>query len=131
MAANGVKIRPAPGNNQLVLRREAVAGPLTRLVDGKPGLIIHRRCVKLRAAMSGKYNFKRVALKSDVYGDKPVKNEYSHIAEALEYIMLGVGEGKTAVDNKHENKKHPTVITGTKFRHHVARRRMRSGHQFN
>jgi len=131
MAANGVPFRPAPGNNQLVLRREAVAGPLTRLVDGKPGLIINRRCVKLRAALSGKYNFRRVALKSDVFADKPQKNEYSHIAEALEYIMLGVGEGREAVDNKFTKIERPKVITGTKFRHHVARRRMKPGHAYN
>lgn len=127
MRANGVKMRPAPGNNQFVKRREAVAGPLMRLVDGKPGLMINRRCVKLRAGMSGKYNFKRVALRSDVYADAPSKGEHSHVCEALQYLMLGKGEGQVAVENKNEKIIRPTVITGTKFRHHVARRRLRSG----
>jgi hypothetical protein len=126
MAANGVKFRPAPGNNELVLRREAVAGPLTRLIDGKPGLIINRRCVKLRAAMSGKYNFKRVAIHSDVFADRPNKNEYSHIAEALQYYMLGIGEGSEVVNNKNMRIRKPNVITGTKFSHRVARRRLPS-----
>lgn len=127
MAANGVKLRPAPGNNQFVKRREAVAGPLMRLVDGKPGLVIARRCVKLRAGMSGKYNFKRVAVKSEVFSDAPNKNDYSHVCEALQYLMLGKGEGRAAVENRAEKLVRPQVITGTKFRHHVARRRLRPG----
>jgi hypothetical protein len=124
MAANGIKMRPAPGNNQLIKRREAVAGPLTRMVDGKPGLMINRCCTKLRAGMSGKYCFKRVAIRSDVYADAPNKNEYSHVCEALQYAMLGLGEGQVAITNKAEDRiSKPTVVTGTKFRHHVARRR--------
>lgn len=125
MAKHGVHLLPAPGNNELVLRREAVAGCLTRLSAGKPGLIINRRCVKLRAAMSGKYNFKRVAMHSDVYADKPNKNEYSHVAEALQYYMLGVGEGKDVVNNKNMKIRKPNVITGTKHNHRVAKSRVR------
>ena len=126
MKSHGVPFRAAPGNNQLVLRREAVAGPLTRLVDGKPGLMINRRCVKLRAGMSGKYCFKRVAIRSDVYGDAPNKNEYSHVCEALQYLMLGKGEGQAALskDNTASRTIKPNVITGTKFRHHIAKRRV-------
>lgn len=127
MKANGVAFEPAPGNNELVLRREAVAGPLTRLVDGKPGLMINRRCVKLRAGMSGKYCFKRVAQKGDTFADKPHKGEHSHVCEALQYLMLGKGEGRVAVENKHRTHQRPQVITGTKFRHHIARRRVRAG----
>lgn len=129
MAANGIKMRPAPGNNQFVKRREAVAGPLMRHVDGKPGLMIARRCIKLRAGMSGKYCFKRVAIRSEVYADQPSKGETSHVCEALQYLMLGRGEGQAAVTQKNQIIQRPTVITGTKFRHHVARRRVKSGRQ--
>lgn len=123
MAAHGVKMRPAPGNNQFVKRREAVAAPLMRLVDGKPGIMINRRCVKLRAGMSGKYNFKRVAIRSDVFADAPSKGEHSHVCEALQYVMLGLGEGAAVIENKTERPQKPVVVTGTKFRHHVAKRR--------
>lgn len=125
MKKYGLAMLPAPGNNELVLRREAVAGALTRLVAGRPGLIINRRCVKLRAGMSGKYNFKRVALRSDVYADKPNKGEHSHVCEALQYYMLGVGEGKEVVQNKAMKIRKPNVITGTKHNHRVARSRVR------
>lgn len=128
MAANGVPFRPAPGNNELVLRREAVASCLTRMIDGKPGLTIDRRCVKLRAAMSGKYNFRRVAQKGDVFADAPNKNEYSHVAEALQYVMLGLGEGGEVVMNKHTKIRKPNVITGTKHVHRHVRSRASAMH---
>jgi hypothetical protein len=123
LASVGVPFRAAPGNNELVLRRESVASPLTRLVDGKPGLIIDRKCLKLRAGMSGKYCFKRVAVRGDVFADKPDKNEYSHVAEALQYVMLGVGEGRELVENKNHRIQKPSVITGTMHNHRVARKR--------
>ncbi len=124
MKAHGVDFRPAPGNNELILRREAVAGTLTRLSSGKPGLLIDRRCVKLRAGMAGKYNFKRVATGIETFQDKPNKNEYSHICEALQYYMLGIGEGTEVVSSKSSRKiVQPKVVTGTKFSHRVVRDR--------
>jgi hypothetical protein len=124
IAAAGVSFRAAPGNNELIMRRESVAAPLMRHVDGKPGLIINRECLKLRAGMSGKYNFKRVAQRGDTFADKPDKNEYSHVCEALQYVMLGVGEGKELIQNKNMKHEKPAVITGTRHSHRVARRRM-------
>ena len=127
MAANGFAIRPAPGNNELVLRREAVAGMLTRHVDGKPGLIINRRCTRLRAGMAGKYCFRRVAQRGDVFADKPNKNNgHADVAESLQYLCLGLGEGRTVIESKQRmHIRKPNVITGTKFSHHMAQRRMR------
>jgi hypothetical protein len=124
IALAGVQFRAAPGNNELVMRRESVAAPLTRLVDGRPGLIINRECLKLRAGMSGKYNFRRVAVRGDTFADKPDKNEYSHVCEALQYMMLGAGEGRELVENKNMHTRRPNVITGTKFSHRVARKRV-------
>jgi len=126
MAANGVKFRAAPGNNQLVLRREAVAGTLTRMVDGKPRLMIARDCVKLRAAMSGKYNFRRVAQQGDVFSDSPNKNEYSHVAEALQYVMLGLGEGGEVVTQRDQRIVRPVVVTGTRHAHRKIKNRSQS-----
>lgn len=120
----GIHFMPAPGNNELVLRRESVVAPLTRLVDGKPGLIFNRECLKIRAGMSGKYNFKRVAVRGDQFADRPDKNEYSHICEALQYVMLGQGEGRELLIGKHQKFEKATVITGTAKSHHVARRRV-------
>jgi hypothetical protein len=97
LAANGVIARPA-SSNEFSLRREAVANMLGKLVDGDPAFLLHPRCKVLRKAMGGKYQFKRVQVSGDArYQDKPDKNEFSHVAEALQYLMLGAGEGKALV----------------------------------
>jgi hypothetical protein len=94
MAANGVAATPAE-TNDFTTRREAVAHALTRIVDGEPGLMIHPRCAVLRKACAGGYQFKRVAVVGqERFQDKPDKNRFSHVAEGLQYGLLGGGEGR-------------------------------------
>lgn len=88
-----LRIKPAPGNNDPVLRREAVAVALNRMIDGVPGLLISPRCEVLRKGMAGGYNYKRMQIVGDErFHDVPDKNRYSHPCEALQYLMLGGGE---------------------------------------
>lgn len=97
LAAAGIKAQPA-SSNDFVLRREAVVRPLSRLIDGKPGIVIDPRCKALRKAMAGAYHYKRVqVIGSDRYQDKPDKGIYSHVAESLQYLVLGAGEGKEVI----------------------------------
>lgn len=94
LAGVGVHARPAPSND-FTLRREAVALPLSRLIDGEPGLIVDPRCTILRKAMAGGYAYRRVQITgAERYQDKPDKNRFSHVAEAGQYLMLGAGEGR-------------------------------------
>lgn len=94
LEANGIPAQPAPGNNDPVLRREAVAEPLGRLIDGVPGLRISPRCKVTRKGMAGGYCYKRVqVVGDDKFHDKPDKNKFSHPCEAGQYAMLGGGEG--------------------------------------
>ena len=97
MKAQEIPIRPAPTNDAL-LRREAVAGLLSKIVDGVPALLIHPRCKRLRKALAGGYNYRRVMVAGDErYRDVPDKSIYSHVAEALEYLLIGGGEGRAVV----------------------------------
>ena len=92
LRVNGLMCLPAPSND-FTLRREAVAQPLSRLIDGEPGLVIHPDCKQVRKGMSGGYNYKRIQVSGDErYHDKPDKNRYSHCCEAGQYLMLGAGE---------------------------------------
>ena len=34
------------------------------------------------------------------YEDKPEKNMYSHVHDALQYLMLGAGEGRSLMDGQ-------------------------------
>jgi hypothetical protein len=108
MKAAGLPFRPAPGQ-KISLRLEAVRAPLTRLVDGKPGVLIHRRCTMLRAALSGKYCYKRIQVTAERYMDKPDKNEYSHVADAMTYLALGMGEGKALMRGSDSEAMRPGV----------------------
>lgn len=91
-AVTGIPFRDAP-TNKPTLRREAVRGPLTRLIDGQPGLLLSPRCRKVRKGFNSGYRLRRVQLVGvDRFDDQPEKNEYSHPHDALQYGMVGGGE---------------------------------------
>jgi hypothetical protein len=90
LRANGFpSARPAPPND-VSLRIEAVDGPLTRMVDGLPGFVMHPRCLTLRNALAGGYHYRPGT-------QNPVKDAYSHPSDALQYAALGAGEGRVTV----------------------------------
>jgi hypothetical protein len=89
-----VEASPAP-TNDFTKRREAVAFYLNRMVDGEPGLLIHPDCQKLRKGMAGGYHYRRVQGVGERFHDQPDKNMSSHVAESLQYMMLGGGEART------------------------------------
>lgn len=94
LKANRVPAVPA-STNDFTLRRESFALPMTRLVDGEPRILIHPQCRRLRKALAGGYQFKRVMVTgADRYHDQPDKNMHSHVAEAAQYLVLGMGEGQ-------------------------------------
>lgn len=97
--AAGVPMAPAPSND-FMLRREAVAGLLLRLTMlGRPALVISPNCRVLRKALQGGYAFprKKISGVTAHYHENPEKNEFSHVADALQYLCLGEGEGRQAV----------------------------------
>lgn len=93
-----IRIRPAPvPDNDLTLRLEAVRRPLKRLVDqARPGLVISRECLVLRRGFNSGYVYKRTAVAGgdSRYVNKPSKNQYSHVHDALQYLMVASGEGR-------------------------------------
>jgi len=97
LQSQGVPAIPAPSNDP-VLRREAVAVALSRMVDGKPGLVLSPRCVVTRKGMAGGYAYKRLQVSgAERYRDIPDKNRFSHPCEAGQYLMLGAGEGRNVI----------------------------------
>lgn len=95
MWAEGVKVVAAPGQNDWVLRRDAVDEMLRRMVDGRPAFLIDvGKCPVLGAALSGAYAYPRLQTSVERYADRPLKNQFSHVADALQYLVLGGGEGR-------------------------------------
>lgn len=97
LRAAKIDARPAH-TNDFTIRREAVAQALGRLIDGRPGFLLHPECAVTRRGMGGRYAYRRLQIAgTERYADQPEKNLYSHPCEALQYGMMGGGEGKAIV----------------------------------
>jgi hypothetical protein len=87
--------------NSFTARREAVAGFLSRLIDGQPGFLLDPRCKVLRKGMNGDYRFRRVQVAGEErYHDQPEKNAVSHVCEALQYLALHVDGARSSAKKK-------------------------------
>jgi hypothetical protein len=89
--AEGLTVIPAR-TNALAARINAVDDYLMRQVDGDPAFLVDPRCSHLKSAMMGGYRYKKS-------GDMVIeKNGASHVAEALQYLMLHINGGAGAVN---------------------------------
>jgi hypothetical protein len=95
---HGMIVRPAPNpQNQRSVRWEAVNGVLMRRSSegSRPSsLLVDPRCTTFITGMSGGYFMRRIRVSGERYADEPEKNQYSHVCEAFENLLLGGGEGK-------------------------------------
>lgn len=93
-----IRIRPAPvPNNDLTIRLEAVRRPLMASREGgRPALIISPVCKILRRGFNSGYKYRRTVLAGGDgrYENKPHKNQFSHVHDALQYLMVSGGEGR-------------------------------------
>ncbi len=123
----GIEFRPAPSNS-FVLRREAVAAGLNRMIDGQPGLLISPACRVARKGLAGGYVFKRVSVggHEDRFRDVPDKNLYSHVCDAGMYVMLGGGEGRSILGKERRRKRTASRPTKANSRYNPLRWRVRA-----
>lgn len=93
---------PSMGSGPL-LRREALTAPLSRMIDGEPGMLVDPSCRVIRKGLSSKYIYKRIKVAGDEkFHDKPDKNWFSHVCEAAEHAMVGAGEGERLTRRPHK-----------------------------
>jgi hypothetical protein len=98
----GIPIDGAHTNN-FTIRRDSVAISLTSLnMQGEPQLVVSPNCTMLRKGMTGGYKYKRIQVSGEEFRNKPDKNKYSHVCEALQYLMLGLGKGYDVISS-HNN----------------------------
>jgi len=84
-----INIEEAPSNDPAV-RIEAVKQPLRLHDDGTPNLLIDPSCMELRKGFSSGYCFgKTVTHGYKIATPVPIKNEFSHVHDALQYGVLG------------------------------------------
>jgi len=95
----GLRAVPAPSNS-VDLRLEAVSSQLNKMSEGKPAFLLDRRCSTLIKGFEGGYSYRRMEVSGERYADKPDKNMYSHIHDALQYLLLVAGEGRSLMTNQ-------------------------------
>lgn len=101
--AEGLRVIPAR-TNSVAARINAVDEYLMRQVDGDPAFLLDPRVRRLKAAMMGGYRYK-------LRGDREIeKNRHSHIAEALQYLMLHIhSNGGTVAVQRRDVRPAPAI----------------------
>lgn len=86
--------RLSPGgepDNRIDPRLKAVRKRLTALPGGVPAILISSCCKVIRKAFSGGYIFERIGKAiTQRFRNVPLKNDYSHVMDALAELCLGV-----------------------------------------
>lgn len=88
--------------NDPATRIEAVDGTMRRLINGEAAILIHPDCKILRTACLNKYRYRKLKISGEErYTDAPEKiTPYADVADALQYLMLGGGEGRLGEPGK-------------------------------
>lgn len=92
----GIVARGA-STNEPSIRIETVNAAFRKMAGGKPALIIHPRCKTLRRACIDGYRYKKLKVAGNRYSDQPDKNAFSHVAEGLQYHLMGLGHGTALI----------------------------------
>lgn len=97
LAVSGIDCLPA-WTNDPVIRWNTVDSLLTEVVRGKPSIIFDPSCKTLIRGMESGYHFRRLQVTgAERFHDRPAKNKWSHVVEALHYGLLGEGEADALI----------------------------------
>ena len=108
---HGIVLVPAPSNG-IKHRTETVE---TLFDNGK--ILISPNCVRLIAACEGGYRFRKLKISGgDFFDTEPDKrNGHADIADALQYLCLGAGEGRRMI-GRHDAKEPVRIATRYRLR---------------
>lgn len=86
----GIQAQNAP-TNKFKARLDSVISFLQR----RGGLLIDRRCEKIINGFRGGYHYRPLKISGvgTTYSSEPVKNEFSHIHDAMQYLCNGIRHG--------------------------------------
>lgn len=104
LRAAGITVLPSPGF-YVRERIETVAGVLSRMIGGRPALVVSEAAPKLRQGFNGGYRYRKTGKGDDAITlPEPDKGKYSHVHDALQYALCGAGE-MLAVKGRQGNQK--------------------------
>lgn len=102
--AEGLIVKPAPTNDPTI-RIASVNRCLTELRQTRPRLKINPGMHYIEQGFIHGYRYRKLKVAHERYEEKPDKNKYSHPHDALQYAMLGAGEGAALLQGKQEKAK--------------------------
>lgn len=83
--------RPQPGAIRFEERRSAVEHFLCKITGGEPNFVVDlTRCRVLVSGFDGGYHFPEKAFEIEPNKVRPLKNEFSHIHDGLQYLCTGI-----------------------------------------
>lgn len=91
VAAEGLNVSPAP-TNDVTIRLETADEMFGKIINGEPAVLIDPSCTTFIYGSEVGYQFPRVSTAAEVYEDSPAKNQYSHVHDAWQALLLGAGE---------------------------------------
>lgn len=101
--ANGLHVRPAPvPDNAIKTRVEVIEKLLNEMRDGQPRFLVSQACRVLVAGMGGGYHYRKEADQNGEFKPEKKKGRYSDVCDALQYMVLGAGEGDALVGRRRE-----------------------------
>jgi len=89
---------------------EAVKKKFGQITVSQPAIIISDKCVNLRKALNGGYQYKRVNVSGEKYAEKPDKGKFSHVANAFEFLVDGTGASRELKSSNKFRDAKPIVI---------------------
>jgi hypothetical protein len=90
-AKHGIRLLAAPGGNTIEHRLTTA-----EVIIDTFRVVVSPCCRMLIAACDGAYRYRRLQVAGrEEYTPEPEKNPASNIADALQYLFLGAGEGRT------------------------------------
>ncbi len=100
----GMHVLPATNDNDPELRRSTFESVLER----RNGFKVNHSCIVSKRGLAGGYHYPKIKGRPGMYSPRPLKNQYSHIVEAIENGLLGGGEGFALIDNPNRARPEPT-----------------------
>ncbi len=80
-------------SNALLARVNAVDAFLTKMVEGKPAFQLSSACELLRRGFIGEYKLQQFKGLHERFSEIPLKNDFSHIHDALQYACMLADKG--------------------------------------
>lgn len=115
LRGQGIFAKGSPGL-RIPDRVETVIHTLNQVVEGKALLQISPACKILIRGFEGGYRYRRLNVSgSSRFDDKPEKNRFSDIQDALQYVLCGMGQYRKTLGRDGQSVR-KTVIAKSKYK---------------